>query len=160
IAPVYVAPLINDYKPLAEGQIKSDILSMARANGVPADNVWEFNASKQSKRISANVSGMFGTTRVSLNDNLINRATPAEIRAVMGHELGHYVLGHNYAFLSWATIIAFIGFGFTNWAFKRLTADYGNRWDVHSIDDPAGMPLVFALIGFLAFVGTPALNTI
>lgn len=159
IAPVYVAPLINDYKPLAEGQIKSDILSMARANGVPADNVWEFNASKQSKRISANVSGLLDTTRVSLNDNLLNRSTPAEIRAVMGHELGHYVLGHTYTFLSWALIIAFIAFGFTNWAFKRLTGAYGNRWDVRGIDDPAGMPLVFALIGFLLFVGTPVLNT-
>jgi len=159
IAPVYISPLINDYKPLAEGQIKSDILSMARANGVPADNVWEFNASKQSKRISANVSGLLGTTRVSLNDNLLNRSTPQEIRAVMGHELGHYVLGHTYTFLSWALIIAFVAFGFTNWAFKRLTGAYGNGWDVHGIDDPAGMPLVFALIGFLLFVGTPVLNT-
>lgn len=159
IAPVYVAPLINDYKPLAEGQIKHNILSMARANGVPADNVWEFDASKQSKRISANVSGLLGTTRVSLNDNLINRSTPAEIRAVMGHELGHYVLDHTYTFLSWFLIIIFIAFGFTNWAFKRLTAAYGNKWDVHTIDDPAGMPLVFALISFIAFVGTPVLNT-
>lgn len=159
IFPVYVAPLINDYKPLAEGTIKQDILSMARANGVPADNVWEFNASKQSKRISANVSGLLDTTRISLNDNLLKRATPPEIRAVMGHELGHYVLDHVYIFLSWFLIIIFIFLGFANWAFKRLTAKFGNSWDVHTIDDPAGMPLIFALISFLAFVSTPVLNT-
>ena len=159
IVPVYVSPLVNNYKPLAEGPIKAQILSMARANGVPADNVWEFDASKQSKRISANVSGLLGTTRVSLNDNLLNRSTPAEIKAVMGHELGHYVLNHIYTFLTWFLIIIFIAFGFTNWAFKRLTAKFGNSWDVHTIDDPAGMPLIFALISFLAFVSTPVLNT-
>ncbi len=159
IAPVYVAPLINDYKPLAEGQIKEQILSMARANGVPATNVWEFNASKQSKRVSANVSGLLGTTRVSLNDNLINRSTSAEIRAVMGHELGHYVLGHTYTGLSWFLIVFFVAFGFANWGFKKLTKMFGKSWDVQSIEDPAGMPVIFALISFIFFVGTPVLNT-
>ena len=46
-----------------------------------SDNVYEFDASKQSKRISANVSGLFGTTRISITDNLMKRCTPAEIQA-------------------------------------------------------------------------------
>ncbi|MEO8103733.1 MAG: M48 family metalloprotease, partial [Betaproteobacteria bacterium] len=94
IGPVFIAPLFNTYKPLPAGPIRDDILSMARANGIPADNVYYFDASKQTKRVSANVSGLFGTTRISLNDNLLNRTTPAEIRAVMAHEMGHYVLNH------------------------------------------------------------------
>lgn len=159
IYPVYIAPLVNDYKPLDEGTLRQEILSMARANGVPADNVWQFNASKQSKRISANVSGFLGTTRISLNDNLLNRATTPEIRAVMGHELGHYVLDHVYIFLSWYLIVFFVAFGFTNWAYKKLTARFGARWDVHGIADPAGMPLLFVLLSFLGFIGTPVLNT-
>ncbi|MGQ0741255.1 MAG: M48 family metallopeptidase [Alphaproteobacteria bacterium] len=160
VAPVYINPLVNDYKPLAEGPLKEDILSMARANGVLADNVWEFNASKQTKRISANVSGLFGTTRISLNDNLLNRSTREEIRAVMGHELGHYVLGHVYALFSTFLVIIFVALGFTHWAFKRLTSAFGKQWGVQSIDDPAGMPVIFALLSVFFFAATPVLNTL
>ncbi len=81
--PVFISPLFNTFTPLPEGPIRNEILSMARANGIPAENVYVSNASKQTKRVSANVSGLFGTTRITLNDNLLNRTTPAEIRAVM-----------------------------------------------------------------------------
>ena len=93
--PVFISPLFNTFKPLPPGPIRDDILSMARANGIPVDNVYYSDASKQTKRVSANVSGLFGTTRITLNDNLLNRTTPAEIRAVMAHEMGHYVLNHS-----------------------------------------------------------------
>jgi STE24 endopeptidase len=65
ISPVFISPLFNEYKPLEEGPVKEAILSLARANGVPADNVYQFDASKQSTRISANVSGMGSTIRIS-----------------------------------------------------------------------------------------------
>jgi len=70
------------------------ILAMARANGVPAHDVLVVDASRQTKRISANVAGLGSTMRVALNDNLLNQASPAQVRSVMGHELGHYVLNH------------------------------------------------------------------
>ncbi|HEU4585600.1 MAG TPA: M48 family metallopeptidase, partial [Gemmatimonadaceae bacterium] len=124
IAPVYIAPLFNTYKPLPESELRAQLLSMARANGIPADNVYVFDASKQSKRISANVSGMFGTVRISLNDNLMNRGTPEEIRAVLGHEMGHYVLNHVYEGVIYFGIIIVVGFAFAQWAFGRLAA----RW--------------------------------
>ncbi|MBN9576893.1 MAG: hypothetical protein J0H26_00865 [Alphaproteobacteria bacterium] len=79
ISPVYVAPLFNTYTPLPDSPVKQSILAMAKANGVPVDNVYTFDASRQSDRISANVSGLFGTTRISLTDNLMKRATPAEV---------------------------------------------------------------------------------
>ncbi len=95
IAPVFIAPLLNHYQPARpQGLLKSEILSVARAQGIPATNVYEFDASRQTKRVSANVSGMFGTTRISMNDNLLKRCTPNEIIAVLGHEMGHYVLNH------------------------------------------------------------------
>lgn len=158
-APVYVLPLINDYKPLPESPIKEQILSMARGNGIPVTNVYEFNASKQSKRVSANVSGLFGTTRISMNDNLMNRSTPKEIRAVLGHEMGHYVLGHIYTGMTWFLMLFFIAFWFANWGYKKLTAMFGNQWDVHEIADPAGLPVIFALFAIISFVGTPVTNT-
>ena len=75
IAPVYIFPLFNKYTTLTEARIKEPILSMARANGIPARDVYEFDASRQSNRVSANVSGFAGTLRISLNDNLLKRCT-------------------------------------------------------------------------------------
>lgn len=84
IAPVYISPLFNDYKALEEGPLRTSIMSIARANGISGDDVYWFDASRKTTRISANVSGAFGTTRISLNDNLLNRTSPEEVEAVMG----------------------------------------------------------------------------
>ena len=82
--PLFIAPLFNHYSPLPESPLKAQILSVARANDIPADNVWLVDASRQSNRISANVSGFLGTTRISLNDNLLNQGTHDEVLAVSG----------------------------------------------------------------------------
>src|SRR5204863_2706363 len=94
IAPVFIFPLFNSYTPLTDARVRDPILRMARANGIAADNVYVVDQSRQTTRVSANVSGLFGTTRISLNDNLLRRASLEEIELVMGHEVGHYVLDH------------------------------------------------------------------
>src|SRR5213079_3072006 len=71
VAPVYVEPLFNKYKPLTDPTIRDPILAMARANEIPVTQVFEVDASRQTTRISANVAGMLGTTRIALNDNLL-----------------------------------------------------------------------------------------
>jgi Zn-dependent protease with chaperone function len=108
IEPVFIAPLYNHYQPLNAGTLKTEILKLASANGIPADNVYEFDESRQDRRISANVSGMFGTTRISLNDNLLKRCNPREILAVMGHEMGHYVLDHGAIIITWLGLLYFV----------------------------------------------------
>ncbi|OOG51113.1 peptidase M48 [Rhodanobacter sp. C01] len=160
IAPVYIAPVFNTYKSLPESPLKAQILSMARANGIPATDVYWFDASRQSKRISANVSGMFGTTRISLNDNLMNRSTPAEIKAVLGHEMGHYVLNHVYKGLVFFAIIIVLGFAFVYWGFGRAERYWGARWNLRGAGDVAGLPLLAALFSIFMFFMTPVNNTI
>ena len=66
LSPVFVDPLFNTYKPLRDGEMRQAILSLAHANQIPTDNVVEFDASKQTMRISANVAGFAGTTGTSL----------------------------------------------------------------------------------------------
>jgi len=161
VFPVFIAPMFNDYTPLKDGPLRSQILSLARANGIPATNVYEFNASKQTKRISANVSGFAGTTRISLNDNLMNRSKDSrEILAVLGHEMGHYALGHNYTGLTWFGLVFFVGFAFVNFGFRFLTSLFGGNWDVRTIDDPAGLPVIMALASLFFLLATPVTNTI
>jgi len=160
IYPVFIAPLTNDYYPLKDGPVKQQILSLARSEGIPVNNVYEFNASKQSKRISANVSGFMGTTRISMTDNLIIRCNPREIKAVLGHEMGHYVLDHNLIGLTWIGLLFFAGFVFANWGFRQLTGIFGGNWDVRTIDDPAGLPVLMLLATLFFLVATPIQNTI
>ncbi|MBL0121780.1 MAG: M48 family metallopeptidase [Betaproteobacteria bacterium] len=160
IGPVFISPLFNSYKPLPDGPIRNDILSMARANGIPADNVYYFDASKQTKRVSANVSGLFGTTRISLNDNLLNRTSPAEIRAVMAHEMGHYVLNHGIKHTVSFSLVLLGGLLFIKFSWDWAAARFGGRFGVRSISDPAGLPLLAALFSVYVFLATPVLKTI
>ena len=159
IAPVYIAPLFNTYDLLEDAEVLKPILEMARANGVDADRVYQFDASRQSKRISANVSGFAGTMRISLNDNLLERCDLDEVEAVMGHELGHYVLNHMYESLIFFAVIIFLGFAFLRWSFEASVARWGERWDVRGIADVAGLPLLAALLSVYFFALTPVLNT-
>ncbi len=135
------------------------ILRLARANGIPADKVYEMDASKQTKRVSANVSGFLGTTRITLNDNLIHRCSVAEIEAVMGHEMGHYVLNHVFKMILFLAIVIGAGFAFLRWETLRLLARYGERWGISGIGDVAVIPLVVFLFSAYLFVLTPFLNS-
>jgi STE24 endopeptidase len=160
IAPVFIAPLFNTYRPLTDARVRDPILSMARANGVPVDNVYQFDASKQTTRISANVSGAFGTIRVSLNDNLLNRCSPAEVQAVMAHELGHYVLNHVYKLTIYLSLAIAAGLAFTHWFYGAVARRWGTGWGLHGIDDLAGLPLLLAGLGLFLLLATPVQNTI
>jgi STE24 endopeptidase len=160
VAPVFIAPLFNKYTPMREGPLRTEILAMAQANHIPADNVYVFDASKQSKRISANVSGLGPTIRISLNDNLLNRSTPAEVKAVMGHEMGHYVLGHIWRLVIGFSLIGLVGFLLLWRLTPRILARWGARWGIEDAADPAVVPL-FALIATVyGLVMTPVLNTL
>ena len=160
IAPVFLAPIFNQYKPLEEGPIKAQILSMARANNIPADNVYQFDASKQSNKISANVSGFASTTRISLNDNLLKRCSPAEIKAVMGHEMGHYVMNHVYKGILEIGVLLFITFALANWIFNFIVSRWGISLSISGITDIAGLPLLAVIFSVLSFFSTPINNTL
>lgn len=160
IYPVFLAPVFNEYKPLGAGPVRDATLALARANGVPANEVFWFDASKQTTRISANVSGLFNTTRISLNDNLIAKTSVPEINAVMAHELGHYVLNHSFRRTLELGLLLTIGFALTQRAQARLLSHYGDRWRVHGAADIAGLPLVVALLSIWFFLLTPVTNSI
>lgn len=158
ITPVFVNPVFNKYQPLEEGPVRTAVLSLARANEIPADNVMWFDASKQTKRISANVSGLFGTTQVSLNDNLLNRTSLPEIRAVMGHEMGHYVLDHPLQGAVFLTLVFGLGFLVLDRLFERARARWGQRFGIGERGDPAGLPLALAIMSAYLFLATPLVN--
>jgi STE24 endopeptidase len=160
IWPIFVAPLYNHYSPLPQSPLKSQILSLARANDVPVDNVWLVDASRQSNRVSANVSGFLGTARISLNDNLLKQGAPDEVLAVLGHEMGHYVMDHVTRLLLLAAVVILVGFAFINRTFLMACDVFGGQWQVRKLSDIAGLPLLAALGSIFLFLATPVTNSI
>jgi STE24 endopeptidase len=128
IAPVYIEPVFNKYKPLTDPSISEPILAMARANEIPVTQVFEVDASRQSTRVSANVSGFLGTTRIALNDNLLKQCTLPEIREVMGHEMGHYVLNHTTKLINSFGIFYLLAFAAARGGFDFVLRRWGERW--------------------------------
>ena len=160
VQPVVVAPLFNDYHPLPPGEVRDSILALAKESGVPVDDVYWFNASKQTKRISANVSGLGGTARISLNDNLLNGTSLPEIRAVMGHEMGHYRLYHGIKLAIGLALALGVGYFVVNYTFGRFQRRYGDRWGIRDLADPAGLPLGFAIFVVVMYLLTPVTNSL
>jgi STE24 endopeptidase len=160
IAPVYVVPLFNKVTRLDDPKVTVPILSMARANGIPVKDVFEIDASKQSTRMSANVSGVGQTMRITLNDNLLHRASPEEVQAVMGHEMGHYVLNHVYKSIIEFLVLIVVWFGALKWSLEWSLRRWGQRWKIRGIGDTAVLPLVFLLSSVFFFILTPIDNTL
>lgn len=160
LAPVLVAPLFNKYSPMEAGPLREQILAMARANSVPAENVYVVDQSRQTTRISANVSGLGPTIRISLNDNLLAQGTPPEVRSVMGHELGHYVLNHSFSLLLGFGLIILFGYLAIARVVPAMLRRWGARWGVDRIDDPAAVPAAFIVLAVFFMLATPFTNSL
>ena len=160
ISPIFIAPLLNKYTPMADGPVRTEILRIAQEQKIPTDNVYVVDASKQSKRISANVSGLGPTIRISLNDNLLNRSNIHGIKAVMGHEMGHYNLNHIEKLLLYLTLMMLVLFATLYYVAPRILARYGAKWGVRDIADPASAPLLYMMLAVLLIPGGILFNSI
>ncbi len=159
IYPVFVAPMFNKYTLLSDARIREPILRLARQNGVETKDVWQVDASRQSNRVSANVSGFLGTQRITLNDNLLKRCSPEAIEAVMGHEIGHYVLNHIWTGVISFGVLTVLFFTLLRWGLTWSLERWGTRWGIREVADPAVLPLAVLILSILIFLGTPLVNT-
>src|SRR6516162_2303390 len=159
IGPLYLQPIFNKIKKLDDPKVTQPILRMARANSIPANDVYEIDASKQTTRMSANVSGFGRTMRITLNDNLLRRGALEEIEAVMGHEMGHYVLNHIPKDILFFFVVIVIAFAYLRWSLEWCLERWGTKWQIRGISDPAVVPLVALLVSLFFVVLTPIINT-
>ncbi|MET7374444.1 M48 family metallopeptidase [Micromonospora arida] len=89
VLPVVVEPVFNRFTPMEQGPLRTELMSMAARDGVPVRDVLVADASRRTRAVNAYVSGLGPTRRVVVYDTLLREATPAEVTAVVAHELGH-----------------------------------------------------------------------
>lgn len=157
IFPVFIAPLFNTFEPLGDESLKRDILDLAHAQGIPADDVYQMDASRQSEHTNAYVAGVLGTQRIVLYDTLLKRFAPREIRFVMGHEMGHYVLKHVWKTVAFVSVLIVLGFLFVDRVGRRLIAACPH-FGIRRFEEPASLPLILLLLSGFLLVSRPVIS--
>lgn len=158
VAPVFIMPLFNKFTPIKNVEIRESILKMAHEQGIPADEVYEMDASKRTDRVSAFVNGLLGTMRIVMFDNTLKRCTPEEIQMIMGHEMGHYVLNHVWKGIAFFGALILLAFLFVRWAYDKALRKWPNT-GIEGISDPAGLPLLWLLLSVFIFFTSPIINS-
>jgi len=159
LAPLVIEPIFNTYTPAPNGPVRDAVVTLAKQTGTPSDKIFIYNGSKQSDRYTANVSGLFGTARVAMSDTMFKQgADLAEVRGVVGHEMGHYVRAHILWTVGILVLLSVLAFWLTDRlypvAHRLLRADR-----VGDISDPAGLPVLALVLAFLGVLGTPVFAT-
>jgi STE24 endopeptidase len=157
VSPVVIEPLFNDYKPVPQGEVRDALLVMAERAGVPADRIFVFDGSRQSNNFTANVSGVGASARVAISDIAFKGASLDEVKAVTGHEIGHYVLGHVWRSVGILSLVAAVLFFLTDRLYPVAARAIGSS---AGISDPLGLPVLLMLVSVLGVLAQPALNSL
>ncbi len=160
VAPIYVEPLFNKYTPAPPGAVRDEVVAMAKSVGIPSDKIFVYNGSKQSNAYTANVSGLGGSARVAMSDVMFKKgADIAEVRGVVGHEMGHYAHQHSLWITGIFAVLAVAAFFIVDRTFPWFATAL-NAKGVTGIADPAGLPVLTVILAVLSLIGGPITNTL
>jgi Zn-dependent protease with chaperone function len=157
VTPVFIAPLFNKFGPMKDKALEAEVLAVAAQAGVEGARVFEIEKSVDTKKVNAYVTGVGKTKRIVLWDTLLARLTPRQTRFVVGHELGHYVLGHVWINIVISSALTVAGLYGVHRTADGLLAAFGARFGFDQLSDVASMPLLMLLLSLFAMVITPAM---
>jgi STE24 endopeptidase len=155
LSPVVIEPLFNKYEPVPPGKVRDAVVEMAGRAGIPPDKIYMYNGSRQSNNFTANAGGVGSTARVAISDVALKNASVDEVRAVTGHEIGHYVLKHTWWGLLFFSLLAVLLFWLADRTFPRFARAFGSD---ARIGDPRGLPVLAFLVSLFGLLALPALN--
>jgi len=156
LAPVLIEPLFNKYEPVPPGKVRDAVVEMAGRAGVPPDRVFMYNGSRQSNNFTANAGGVGSTARVAISDVALKDASLEEVRAVTGHEIGHYVLKHSWWGILFFSVLAIVLFWLADKLYPRFARAFGSD---ARIEEPRGVPVLVFTASLLGLLALPLLNT-
>ncbi|MEV4466005.1 M48 family metallopeptidase [Micromonospora echinofusca] len=154
VLPVLVEPVFNRFTPMEQGPLRTQLMQMAARDGVPVRDVLVADASRRTRAVNAYVSGLGPTRRVVVYDTLLREATPAEVTAVVAHELGHakdrdVAVGTLTGALGAAAAVVALYLLGSAGPLLRLAG-------VDSVAQPRAFPLLVALVTVAGLVSAPA----
>lgn len=157
-APTFIEPLFNEYKPIPQGPVRDAVLEMAKQVDIPADRIFIYDGSRQSNNFTANVSGIGSAARIAISDVALKQASLDEVRAVTGHEIGHYVLGHVWRSVGVLSVLALLLFFLADRLHPRLARALGSP--TTEISDPRGLPVLMLVLSILGTLALPVTNSL
>jgi STE24 endopeptidase len=158
VEPIWIDPLFNRFGPMKDKALERQILELAERSGIEGSRVFEVEKSVDTKAMNAYVTGVFSTKRIVLWDTLLAKLDQREVLAVMGHEMGHYVLGHVVRSILLGSLVILAGLFFVDRAGRWLIARFPHRLGFDRLSDIASVPLVLMLMHLSSlFLGPVAL---
>ncbi len=159
VQPVWIDPLFNKFGPMKNQALETRILDLAARAGIEGSRVFEVEKSADTNALNAYVNGFGQTKRIVLWDTTIARLSEDELLFVMGHEMGHYVLGHIWKLIGFIAALILV----TLYAIYRtsgwLIARYRERFGFDSLADIASFPLLILLFSGFFLVAQPVMMT-
>jgi Zn-dependent protease with chaperone function len=164
VTPLVVDPLFNKFEPLGKQypDLVASIEKLTKRAGVPIppERMFLMMASQKTNAINAYVTGLGASKRVVVWDTAIQKTTNDEALFIVGHELGHYVLGHvlKGALLGAGGLLValYLLFRGLHWSLER----WGRDWKIRGPEDWASLAVLLLLLQVLLFVASPAVNAV
>ena len=157
LGPSVIQPLFNDYVPVPEGEVKSAIETLAIEADIPTNRIFMYDGSRQSNNFTANVAGIGSSARIAISDVALKEADLDEVKAVTGHEIGHYVSGHVWWVVLLLSLQIVIAFLVADKLFVPVARFFRASEDVKN---PTSLPVLILLVGVLMSLVQPFNNTL
>lgn len=155
VSPVVIEPMFNAYQPVPAGPVDDALIDMAKAADIPADHIFMYDGSRQSNNFTANVSGIGSSARIAISDVAMDKASLDEVKAVTGHEIGHYVLGHIwravFLFAGLAILLFFLADRLFGWCARLFNSSA-------TVGDPRGFPVMIFFLSVFGLLVQPITN--
>jgi Zn-dependent protease with chaperone function len=158
IQPVVIDPLYNDFYPLKDKQLETEILAMANKAHISAEHVFEVDMAKKTNSLNAYVTGIGSNARIVLWDTTLNKLTDKQILFIMAHEMGHYVEKHIYFGIAGYLLLSLFGLYFTYRIMGWIIRKWGKELKISGIADIRSLPLFLMIISMLLFASSPLTN--
>jgi Zn-dependent protease with chaperone function len=155
VGPVWIDPLFNRFRPLADRVLEGEIAQEAARGGIAGSRIFEMDKSVDTRALNAYVDGFLGTQRIVLWDTLLARMERREVLFVVGHEMGHYVLGHGYQEIAFFSLLALAALYGVHRSAGGVLARWSGRFGFATLADFASLPLLELLLGVFLLLLSP-----
>ena len=156
LSPILIEPLFNKYQPIPAGPVHDAVAEMAGRAGIPESKIFLFDGSRQSNNFTANAGGVGSTARVAISDVALKSASLDEVRAVTGHEIGHYVLKHTWWGVLIFSLLAMVLFWIADRLYPKFARVFGSD---APIADPRSVPVLLFMVTLFGLAAMPLTNT-